>query len=386
MSKTNYPDQRLESIDALRGFDMLFIMGGAALVSAIASFWPESSFWQWATLQMSHVPWEGMRHHDTIFPLFLFIAGISFPFSLNKQRSKGKTTSDIVRKIIIRGLMLVFLGLLYNGLLNFKFSTLRFPSVLARIGLAWMFAALAYTFIHKKAYRVLLAAVLLIGYWLVMANIPSPTAPPGADIFSKEGSIACYLDPLILGAHSYRDNYDPEGILSTIPAISTALLGMLAGDWVRYIPKKSNSLLDKILATGSRKALTLAVTGAVLWGLGLLWGKVFPINKALWSSSFVLAVGGYSFLMFALFYYIIDVLKWRKWDKFFVVIGLNSITIYLGQRFIAFWETQHRVFDGLRNLFAEGSGWYNLIDASSYILVCWLFLYFLYKQKIFLKV
>ena len=365
--------KRLESLDALRGFDMLFIMGGSSQLVALAAPFPESSFWQFVEQQMHHVKWEGLAHHDTIFPLFLFIAGISFPFSLDKQRLNGRTSQQIYWKIIKRGLILVLLGLIYNNMLKFEFATLRFPSVLARIGLGWMFGALIYCQVKSWKARLITIMAILVGYWLIMALIPAPDAPAGVGVFSKEGSIACYLDRIILGAHAYRPEYDPEGIFSTVPAIGTALMGMTAGDWVKR---------EDI--SGNKKVLGLALAGIILAALGWIWNFAFPINKALWSSSFACAVAGYSFLMFALFYYIIDVKGWRKWAKFFVVIGLNSITIYLAQRFIPLWDTQHRIFDGFINLFPDSL--HQLMVEITYIATCWGLLYFLYRHRIFLKV
>ena len=181
-------DERLLSIDALRGFDMLFIMGGAALLVALAEWFP-CSFTQALAEQMDHVEWHGLRHHDTIFPLFLFIAGISFPFSLAKQRQKGRSAWAIHRKVIVRGLMLVFLGVVYNGLLDFDFENLRYASVLGRIGLAWMFAALIFIHTGWKA-RVGITALLLVGYWLVAGFIPAPDGG-GEDIFSAQRCSVC---------------------------------------------------------------------------------------------------------------------------------------------------------------------------------------------------
>lgn len=364
--------KRLESLDALRGFDMLFIMGGSSLVLALAQLFPDSAVWTAIGEQMSHVSWDGLRHHDTIFPLFLFIAGISFPFSLSKQIENGRTSQQIYLKIVRRGLMLVFLGLVYNGLMKFHFDTLRFCSVLSRIGLGWMFAALIYTSVKSNKIRFSIIGGILVGYWLVTILIPAPDGA-GADVFSKQGNIACYLDRVMLGRHCYREDYDPEGLFSTIPAIATALLGMLAGELV-----KKDSL------SGNKKTLCLALAGIVLAIVGWAWNFICPINKALWSSSFVCAVAGYSFLMFALFYYIVDVRGWRKWAKFFVVIGLNSITIYLAQRFFPFWEPQHRLLDGFIDLFPETL--HQVMVELTYILTCWAFLFFLYKHKIFFKV
>ena len=167
--------------------------------------------------------------------------------------------------------------------------------------------------------------------------------------------------------------YDPEGLVSTIPAIVTAMLGMFTGSFVK---KKEYSK--------GQKTIWMFIAAAVLLGLGLLWNTVFPINKKLWTSSFVLVVGAYSVAMFALFYLIMDVLGWKKWAKPLKVVGLNSITIYMAQRIISFGGINNFFFKGLASLFPEPVG--KVILAATYMLVCWLFLYFLYKKKIFLKV
>ena len=364
---------RLLSLDALRGFDMLFIMGGAGLIAALAK-WMPCGFTEMLAEQMDHVEWDGLRHHDTIFPLFLFIAGISFPFSLQKQMEKGKSMTSIYLKILRRGLLLVLLGMVYGGLLNFNFETQRWPSVLGRIGLAWMFAALIFTSTGKKLWpKVTVVPVILIAYWLVSAFVLAPGVDPSAtDPLTREGNIACYIDRTLLGAHCYRPDYDPEGLFSTIPAICTAMLGMLTGLFVQ-----------RSKPTG-KTALVLFVAGIVFAILGAAWNTIYPINKALWSSSFVVAVGAYSLIMFSLFYYIIEVLGWRKWTLFFTVIGMNSITIYLGQRFINFSYTSERLFGGLVKLMPEDSQ--SFFTSAAYIAVCWLFLYFLYRKRVFLKV
>ena len=387
MNKTanrNAPAGRLESLDALRGFDMFFIMGGASLIAVIASFFPDSGFWNAMESNMGHVPWDGLKHHDTIFPLFLFIAGISFPFSLAKQRSGGKSEGSIYWKIVRRGLVLFLLGLIYNGLLDCDFAHARIPSVLGRIGLAWMFAALIYTGVHprsgsskdRKISPVAICAgvvvVLLVGYALLTVLVHAPDNP-SASVFSKEGNIACYVDRVLLKGHILSPLYDPEGILSTIPAIGTAMLGMLTGAFVRR---------EDI--SGSRKALWISVAGVAFAILGWAWNFILPINKALWSSSFVCAVAGYSLLVFALFYYIIDVKGWRTWAFFFVVIGLNSITIYLAQRFIPFGIISESLFGGIASFLSPGAA--RVFMEVAYIALCWLFLYFLYRKKTFLKV
>jgi predicted acyltransferase len=367
------PNKRLLSLDTLRGFDMIFIMGFAAVISAICRLFPDGGN-SWLCLQMSHVPWEGLRHHDTIFPLFLFIAGISFPFSYAKQLSKGATRGQIYAKIFTRGLVLVLLGFVYSGFFELKFSTLRFYSVLARIGLAWMFAALLFINFKPKA-RAVIAAVLLVGYWLLLKFVPAPDAP-GADPFSLEGNLVGYIDRTLWPDHLYKKGlFDPEGLLSLLPAIVTAMLGMFTGEFVR---------IDEAKVSGSRKALYMFLASLVMLGLGLLWSLDFPVNKALWSSSFVLVVGAYSLSMFALFYYIIDVRGWKGWTKPFEVIGLNSITIYMAQRIIPFGSINKFFLGGLAGLCPEP--WAKLILAVGYFTVSWLFLWFLYKKKVFLKV
>lgn len=365
--------QRLQSLDALRGLDMFFIMGGGALFYALSVLIP-TPFFEAIANQMEHAAWgEGFNLEDIIFPLFLFIAGISFPFSLAKQRAKGMSDAAIYKKIIRRGITLVILGFIYNGLLNFNFETQRYASVLGRIGLAWMFGALI--FVNTRTItRVWIVSALLIGYWLVLAFIPAPDGN-GAGVFTQEGCFACYIDRLLLPGFMYGGNYDPEGLFSTLPAIGTALLGMFTGEFIK---------LKKEGLTETKKVLYLLAGGCGLLVIGLLWGLFFPINKYLWTSSFVCTVGGISMLAFAVFYYIIDVKNYRKWTLFCTVIGMNSITIYLAQRFIDFTFTSNRILGGVASCVPETAQ--SLVGAIGYIAVCWGFLYFLYRQRIFLKV
>lgn len=364
--------RRLLSLDALRGFDMFFIMGGASLFVALATLFP-NTFFQGIAHQMHHVEWNGLTHHDTIFPLFLFIAGISFPFSLQKQREQGKKDVEIYKKIIRRGLTLVLLGFIYNGLLNFDFEHQRYASVLGRIGLAWMFGALI--FVNTRTItRIWITTAILVGYWLLLAFVPAPDGN-GAGVFTMEGSLVGYIDRLLLPGRLHLTIHDPEGIFSTVPAIGTALLGMFTGEFIKL---QKDGLTDK------KKAGYLVVAGGVLLVAGLLWGLISPINKNLWTSSFVCVVGAYSVWMFALFFYIVDVLNFRKWTLFFTVIGTNSITIYLAQRFIDFTYTSDALFGGIAGLVPETAQ--PLVGSLGYIAVCWGFIYFLYRQKIFLKV
>ena len=189
---------------------------------------------------------------------------------------------------------------------------------------------------------------------------------------TREGNVACYIDRTLLGPHCYKPDYDPEGLLSTLPAICTAMLGMLTGVFVQRSKPTT------------RTALMLLAAGIVSALLGAAWNIIYPINKALWSSSFVLAVAGYSLIMFALFYFIIDVCGWRKWDFYFKVIGMNSILIYMAPKFIDFEKLNHSVFEGVFGLFPEQ--YYAVVESVGFLAVMWLFVYFMYRHRIFLKV
>ncbi|MBR4994478.1 MAG: DUF5009 domain-containing protein [Alistipes sp.] len=367
-------NNRLMSLDALRGFDMFFIMGLSGLVVALCALWP-NPVTEAISRSMSHVQWDGLRHHDTIFPLFLFLAGVSFPFSYAKQREKGMSTTAIYLKIFRRAAILIFLGMVYNGFFKLNFETLRCASVLARIGIAWMFAAILYLNFGVRS-RAIIAAAILVGYALLTKYVGAPDVVD-ADPLSREGNIVGYIDRLFLpGRLIYDDNrFDPEGLLSAVPAIVTAMLGMFTGELIR---KPENEI------SGNRKTLYMLGAAVVLAVVAILGKGFVPINKMLWSSTFVCAVGAYSVAMMAIFYYIVDVRGWQKWTLVFRVVGMNSITIYLAQRFIN--------FSGIANFFIGGFAgklpeqWAEVVTQAGYVAACWLFLYFLYRKKTFLKI
>jgi len=364
--------KRLLSIDTLRGLDMMFIMGLAPLIIAICQLFPGGEDC-WLVSQMHHVDWNGLAWMDCIFPLFLFIAGLSFPFSYAKQVSSGRTSWEIHRKILVRCVVLIALGLVYNGFFRLEFPQ-RYASVLGRIGIAWMLAALL--FIHLKTVpRIIVAVVLLIGYWLLVAFVQAPDVPAGTDPLSQEGCLNGYIDRILLPGRAYYGNFDPEGYLSTIPAVVTAMLGMFTGEFIRLPEEK---------VSGGRKTLWMLAAAAVLLAAGLLWNTVFPINKKLWSSSFVLVVGAISLAAYAVVYYLVEVKGWTGWTLPFRVVGLNSITIYLFQRIVPFQSVSDFFLGGVAGLLPEA--WGAVLLAAGYFAVSWLFLYFLYRQKIFLKV
>jgi len=371
-NETKPSAKRLYSLDALRGFDMFWIMGGGGIFGALAAItgWPILLWWG---EQLHHVSWHGFTFYDMIFPLFLFIAGISFPFSLAKRIAKNDSHMSITRHIIYRGLILVLLGILYNNGIKFDFGDLRYGSVLGRIGLAWMFGALI--FINtKRNMRIIWLAVILIGYWLLLVLFPAHDLG-STDIFSREGNLASYIDRMIMPGRLHRSIHDPEGLFGTLPAIGTALLGMFTGEF----------MLSKYLNNRPlKKVLYLVLAAVALMVIGKIWNLAFPINKNLWSSSFVCYVGGLSLLLFAIFYLIIDVWQFKKWAFFFVVIGMNPITIYLTNRIVSFRNANRFLFGGISELLPEN--WADLMDSIGIVAIGWVFLYILYKKKIFLKV
>jgi predicted acyltransferase len=244
---------------------------------------------------------------------------------------------------------------------------------LGRIGLAWMFAALIYMNTGYK-FRTFWTIFLLLLYWGLLAFFPAPDLG-SSDPYSMEGSLTGYIDRLLCPHELYLGIHDPEGILGTVPAISTALLGMLTGSFVR-----SETFVKK----PNQKVIFMIVGGVALLIIGKIWDNFFPINKNLWSSSFVCWTAGISLLLFAVFYFFIDVMGYKKWAFPLVVIGMNSITIYLAQRVIYLGYTSDFLFGGLAAFFNEI--WQPVIIQLAYAVTCWLLLYWLYKKKIFLKI
>ncbi len=360
--------ERLMSLDALRGFDMFWIIGGESVAHAAAKLtgW---AWLVWLSAELHHPEWHGFSFYDLIFPLFLFMAGVSMPFSFEKRLGRGDTTQQLHRHVIVRGLMLVLLGWIYAGILKFEWETMRYPSVLGRIGLAYLFAGLIVLHTELRG-RLIWIVGLLVGYWAALKFIPVPEF--GAGDLEPGHTLTDYIDRTLIPGRLYKGVRDPEGILGTIPAIGTALAGAITGQ-----------LLKNPRLTGYVKTAVMAAAGVACLGLAWLWNLEFPINKNLWSSSFVLQCAGWSLLFLALFYLVIDVWKLRWWTLPLVVIGSNSILIYMAQRVIDFKYTTHFFFDGLLGLAGE---YQRLLLAMAVLLVKWLFLYLMYRKRIFLRV
>lgn len=362
-------NERLYSLDTLRGFDMLWIIGGGAVIHALA----EATQWGWVEAwshQLHHASWEGFHLEDLIFPLFMFISGVAIPYALTSRLEKGTKQSTLVRKVFKRMLLLVIFGIIYNGALKNGFNDLRYASVLAQIGIAYFFAALIVIYNHSLKARVfwLIGILVVIAAVQLLVNIPDF----GSGVLTRTGSVNAWIDQHFLPGRLYGKTYDPEGLLCIVSATSVTLMGTFAGNILRNASVSQN-----------KKAGYLLIAGLSLTLIALSLSPFYPIIKKIWTVPFNLLAAGLSFLHLAVFYYIIDVKKWRKWIFFFQVIGLNSITIYMGVRIIGF-ESISEFFLGWIAKPAELYG--AVIIALGAIAVEWSLLYYLYKNKIFLRV
>lgn len=379
---SNPTNGRLISLDALRGFVMFWIMSGEHIIHALAKAAPIPIF-LWMSSQLHHAEWNGITFYDMIFPVFLFVAGVSMPYSFEKkmnlagvstpQELPSKEKRKIYLSMLRRTIILVVLGFVVNGLLRFDgFDYTRFASVLGRIGIAWFFAGMIYlNFDFKKQFIWFLG--ILMGYYAAMKWIPVPEF--GAGVLTKEGSLEGYIDRLFLPGRLHSTVYDPEGIFSTLPAISTALLGVFTGTFLKT--KNQFSI--------NAKLILMALTAVLLIIAGLIWDIDFPINKHLWTSSFVCFVGGFSILFFIFFYLIIDLSGFHKWAFPLILIGSNSILIYIAaEGSVDFKHTADYFFGGMIQYLPMI--WQPVFVALSVTGVQLLLLYFLYKRKWFLKI
>jgi len=352
---------RLSSIDALRGFDMFWIIGGGKVFAALADVWPNRATALVQT-QLDHVRWEGFHFEDLIYPLFLFLIGVVLPFSLARRQTEGESLARLYLHFLKRSLLLMVLGSIPGGLLNLD----QWPflgGVLAHIGLCYFAAAIL---IRHTAWRsrAVIVGVYLVGYWLASLLIPVPGH--GAGVFTEEGCLAAFIDH-----HFIADPLWNEGPASVPAGVMIILSGSLAGLWLRS-GRSSN-----------QKAAGLALAGVAGVVLGFLWSFSFPmIKRVVWSSSYVTYACGWSLLLLALFYWVIDVKGYRRWSFFFVVIGMNAITIYFLQAIVD--------FKGIAKLFVTGIAnhagmWSPLVLPLGVLALKWGLLWFMYRRKIFFK-
>jgi predicted acyltransferase len=360
------PRERLLSLDALRGFDMFWIAGGGTLVEVIANY-TGAGWLKPVVEQLEHVRWEGFHFEDLIFPLFMFISGIAIPFALVSKLEKHVPKADLAKKAVTRGLILVLLGWIYNGVFQNGFENPRFPSVLGQIGMAYTFAALITIYTKSIKSRLYWLGGILGGITILHLLVPVPGI--GAGVLTPEGCINGYIDRMFVPGRLHGKIFDPEGILCIVSAVSVTLMGSFAGYFLR----------DKS-TTDEQKIKKLLITGASAVVVALILNTFYPFIKACWTSSFNLLTAGLGFLLIALFYWIIDVKGWKKWSFFFRVIGMNSIFIYLFNRFV---DLNTKLLFGWTVVFGEIN---NVIDVAGSIFIVWLLLYYMYKKNIFLRV
>ena len=365
------PVGRLMSLDAFRGLTI----AGMILVNNPGS-------WAHVYPPLAHAEWHGWTPTDLIFPFFLFIVGVALPFSFAKRLARGDSRRDLFLHVLRRSAILLALGLFLGGFPRFDLSTIRIMGVLQRIGVVYLFAASAYLFLKVRS-RWVLTATLLLGYWALMTLVPVPGY--GAGVLTQDGSLAAYVDRLFLDEHMWRETWDPEGLLSTLPAIGTTLLGIFAGEWLRSE------------RAGGRKTSGLLIAGVVGVAAGLAWDLVFPINKGIWTSSYVVFTAGAGLLLLGPLYWMIDVRLWRSWSKPMVVYGMNAIAVFVASGLVARIMVMWRVGEGegvplkvwvYEHVFASWAGPLNgsLAFAVSYVMLWLGLIWILYLRRIFIKI
>jgi len=368
---------RLTALDALRGADMLWIIGAQGIFAALYTL----TNWQgWKTADAytaHHTPWHGFTLYDLVFPLFIFLSGVTLGLSNTTLKNKPLTErKPYYLKALKRLTLLIILGIIYNHAwgtgIPLEIENIRFTSVLARIGIAWFVAALLVWHTTPRT-QLITTATILIVYWILLTFIPVPGGQAG--LLTPEGTWNAWIDQNFLPGTTYQNRpYDPEGLLSHMPAIANALLGVAAG-----------RLIKKADQFGQWKtAGLLTLTGITLYLTGWLWNLHFPANKELWTSSFVLVTAGWSFALLALFYAVIDILNLQKWAYPLVTIGTNSILIYLASAIINWGYIAASLFGGIIKKVPEN--WTPLITLTALLLPQLLILHFLHKRKIHLKI
>ncbi len=406
MSSTVIPSPvpRLQSIDALRGFDMFWILGAEAIVQAFRGM-NQSAPVKFLAGQVEHKDWAGFAFFDLIFPLFVFIVGVSLVFSLSRidsREGRRATLGRILRRVI---LLFVF-GIFFNGGLSRAWPDVRLAGVLQRIALAYGAAALLFIYCKRRT-LVIVTVTLLVGYWALLTFIPirdfqldqaslsaklGVSDPSMAQVhaafeattdrtsghYEPGLNLTNHLDFEYLPGAMYDKYYDPEGFLSTLPAVATCLLGVFAG-----------LLLRREDLPGSKKVLLLAGAGVLGLGIGWAWHLQFPVIKKLWTSSFVLVAGGWSCVLLSFFYYLIDVRQWRGWCQPFVWIGMNPITLYLTLSLLNFNMIASRLVGGSVSKWMDdhvAAGMGGVVTALLGLGLVFLIAGFLYRRKIFLRV
>jgi predicted acyltransferase len=389
-SSARMKDGRLVSLDVLRGL----AVAGMILVTDPGSY---SAVYA----QLLHAQWNGATATDMIFPAFLFAVGVAITLSFASRIERGYDRGRLARHAVMRSAVIFVIGLVLNGFPDYHLHTLRIPGVLQRIALCYLFAALIYLALENGRQPRVAAARswtiagivlgILIGYWCVLKLVPVPGFGPNR--LDSLGNAGAYIDRLVFGTQhmwvwgttpGYGVTYDPEGLLSTLPAIATVLIGILAGEWMRSAHSRN------------RKALVLAAIGIVFTLGGWLLDPLLPINKRIWTTTFVLSSGGVSLLVFSVLYFVLDIRRWRWWATPALVFGTNAILAFaLSNVITTVTDRIHVNTNGLtlhqwayRDVFAS---WLQPVHASlAYaifiVLVNMALVWPLYRRRILLRV
>ncbi len=370
--------KRLLSLDVFRGITI----AGMILVNSPGS-------WSYIYPPLDHAEWHGSTPTDWIFPFFLFIMGVAIPLALGRRIAEGADRKQLLLKILRRSLLIFLVAMFLAGFPKFNFATIRIPGVLTRIALVYLCCSLLFVYVKNWRTQVWISVGLLLGYWALMTLVPVPDGNPPN--LQPETNLGAWVDRAVFGtAHLWKQSitWDPEGLLSTLPAIVTGMLGIFTGLWL----KTDRSDYEKL--TG------IFAVGTILLTLGLIWNPLFPINKKLWTSSYVLYVGGLAMLFLGLIYWFVDVLGNKGWIKPFVVFGTNALFAFVLSGFLVRLSSLVRIStdDGksqsvfnwvyahaFEPMFASP---YNssLAYAIAYVLLILGLTWILYWRKIFIKV
>ncbi|HVU16573.1 MAG TPA: DUF5009 domain-containing protein [Candidatus Didemnitutus sp.] len=394
---------RLASLDALRGFDLFWILGADAVCQALGKAIPYFPFTVLA-VQTDHVEWAGVHLYDLIFPTFVFLSGVSIVFSVPRmlaERGRAATVTRILRRTVL----LALLGLFYNGGFTHPWPDVRLAGVLQRIAFAYGVSALLFAFASRRL-RIVAGVALLTGYWAVMTFVPirdctlsrqamaahfhtenpdpaqvrayfDETTAKVAGKFEPGLNVANHVDFEYLPGRMYDTYWDPEGLLSMFPAIVSCLLGVFAGETLRDEKKD-----------GAARVARLALSGLICLAAGYAWSAQFPIVKKIWTSSFVLVAGGWGFLALSAFYLVVDVRGWRTWCQPFIWIGRNPITLYLATFVVGMSELDQRLTGGSVARLADrivfpGAG--EVLTAATFLGLMFLLAWFLDRRRIYLR-
>jgi len=370
MTASGNPAPRLRSLDALRGFDMLWIVGLADLFLHLAKVVDVGWLNAWAH-QLEHVPWEGLRAYDLIFPLFMFASGMSVSYALTPKLQRGETRGGLLLSVWRRALVLVLLGIIYNGGLDLKFATQRYASVLGQIGVAYGIAASIFLLTRTWKSRAVWCGGILAGVAGLQLLFPVPGH--GAGVLTPDGIVNAWFDRMLLPGRLHGVVFDPEGILCIVSASALTLGGVIAGDFVKSWGEPSHTAASRLLLAGAG----LLLAGWLCWKLG------YPPIKAAWTTTFNLLAGGICTWLFVLFYLLVDFRPQSNWSFPLQVVGMNPLTIYLAERIIPFPGISRFFFGGIARL---SGTWGEVVITLGILLIEWLLLWFLWKKRVFLRV